>query len=192
MHQHLTPIARDLLARYLSIFPDETDQLARLAAQLNAPEDCFVRSNMVGHVTTSAAVLNSAMTHVLLIHHKFLNKWLPPGGHFELPGEFWDSAVREVSEETAVEGLVLHPWCVTHGVPIDIDTHRVPENPAKREGPHLHHDMRYLAVAPADVKLVPQLAEVHDVRWAPLQELHESNDRRLLALARKLKTLLAN
>lgn len=179
-----------LVARYLQVFPDEVASLSRLCAQLDDPTDCFVRSNMTGHVTTSAAVLSPDGQRVLLIHHRFLEKWLPPGGHFELPGDLWDSARREVEEETGVSGLVLHRWSLAHGIPFDVDTHRVPANPAKNEGPHLHHDFRFLAVATNEDELVPQLAEVHDARWAPLEELVSSNDRRLTTLARKLKTLL--
>ncbi len=189
-HFELAREARNLLHRYLTVFPEETAHLSRLSAQLELPQDCFVRSNMVGHVTTSAAVLNPRLTHILLIHHKFLNRWLPPGGHFELPGNFWDSACREVDEETAVKQLQLHAWCVTHGIPLDIDTHGVPENPKKGEGPHLHHDLRYLAVASDDEPLVPQLAEVYDVRWAPVAELYQTDDRRLMTLARKLQQVL--
>lgn len=191
MHTPLLHETRSLVDRYLRLFPAETTSLNRLCSQLDdSTQDCFVRSNMTGHVTTSAAVLSPDGRQVLLIHHKFLDKWLPPGGHFELPGNLWESAMREVEEETGVTGLVLHPWSLKHQVPFDIDTHSMPANAAKNEGPHWHHDFRYLAVAPNVEALVPQLAEVHAARWAPLEELASANDRRLTTLARKLKTLL--
>ena len=186
----LLDFTRALVARYLATFPAEQNALKRLSQQLEEPDDCFVRSNMVGHITTSAAVLSPDHRKVLLIHHKFLGKWLPPGGHYEEPGDLWDSATREVEEETGVQDLLLHPWCELHGIPFDIDTHEVPQNSAKGEGPHLHHDFRFLAVARSEEGLTPQLAEVHGVRWAPLTELTASDDRRLLTLARKLKELL--
>lgn len=190
MHSSLKNTTAGLVSRYLQVFPDETQVLARLQQQLEAPADCFVRSNMGGHVTCSAAVLSPDLSQVLLIHHKFLNKWLPPGGHYEEPGDLWDSAVREVEEETGVSGIVLHPWCLHLGVPFDIDTHAVPVNPAKSEGAHWHHDVRFLAVASSVSELVPQVAEVLGARWAPLDELKNSQDRRMLRLAHKLRTLL--
>lgn len=186
LHRH----TRELVDRYLAVFPGEAASLERLCAQLDDPQDCFVRSNMTGHVTTSAAVLSPDGRQVLLIHHRFLGKWLPPGGHYERPDGLWESARREVEEETGVVGLELHPWSLAHGVPFDIDTHNMPANAAKNEGPHMHHDFRFLAVAPRVEELVPQLAEVHGARWAPLEELAATNDRRLTTLARKLRTLL--
>jgi len=40
---------------------------------------------------------------VLLLYHRKLRKWLPPGGHIE-PNELPDeAAVREVKEETGID-----------------------------------------------------------------------------------------
>ena len=180
------------LRAYLIIFPEEAQRLSQLASQLQGPGDPFVRSNLRGHVTTSAAVLDASGKNILLIDHAFLQKWLPPGGHYEQEeGEsLWDGAQREVAEETGVTGLTLHPWCVQHGVALDIDTHSIPANPKKGEEGHFHHDFRFLAIAPAGVVLTPQLAEVHGARFAPLQELEAQGDRRLNTLARKLRELV--
>jgi 8-oxo-dGTP pyrophosphatase MutT (NUDIX family) len=180
---------RTLLQQYLSIFPAERDALRQFELQLEESGDCFHRSNMTGHVTTSAAVLSPDHSKILLIHHKFLDKWLPPGGHYEGSGDFWSSAAREVEEETGVHQLRLHSWCVQHGVPFDIDTHAVPENPAKQEGAHFHHDLRFLAIARYEDELLPQLAEVHAARWAPLNELYGMPDVRLVRLAQKLQSM---
>jgi 8-oxo-dGTP pyrophosphatase MutT (NUDIX family) len=180
-----------LVERYLETFPEERPALGQLLNQLKDPnDDCSIRSNMLGHLTASAAVLSHDQKDILLIHHIFLDLWLPPGGHFELPGDLWMSAQREVLEETGVGGLTLHPWCAQHGVPLDIDTHSIPANPKKAEGPHKHHDFRFLAIAPKDFVLSPQLEEVHGARWASLQELGTLNDRRLRTLTAKLNDVL--
>lgn len=179
----------DIVRRYLQLFPDEASRFERLREQLASGEDLFVRSNMRGHATASVVVLNEAGTHVLLIAHKFLRKWLPPGGHYEVPGSLWDSACREVEEETGVTGIELHPWCIAHNLPLDIDTHAVPENPKKAEGPHFHHDFRFLATARNVGELVAQVEEVDGVRWASLAELEAFNDRRLTQLIRKLHAI---
>lgn len=161
-----------------------------LGSQLGSGEDVFSRSNMTGHVTTSAAVLNGAGSKVLLVHHRILQKWLPPGGHYEAPGSLWVSALREVAEETGVGGVQPHPWTTLHGgLPIDVDTHPIPANPDKDEAQHFHHDFRFLAVADDGTPLVAQLAEVHAARWVPVTQLRDSPDERIRALYAKLAGL---
>lgn len=52
---------------------------------------------------------------VLLLYHRKLGKWLPPGGHVE-PGELPDdAAVREVYEETGIRVELVGE----RGIPID-------------------------------------------------------------------------
>jgi ADP-ribose pyrophosphatase YjhB (NUDIX family) len=178
--------ALNTLLGYLREYPEESSSLSAFRAQLDSGEDCFVRSNMTGHLTTSAAVLSADLKQILLIDHRVLNIWMPPGGHFELDTTFWESAAREVAEETGVSSLALHPWCATRGVPFDIDTHSVPANPAKGEGAHLHHDFRFLAIAANELELVPQLAEVRDAKWVSVDKLRGIPNRRLTTLAEKL------
>jgi 8-oxo-dGTP pyrophosphatase MutT (NUDIX family) len=180
-----------MLRRYLEQFPEEQEKFDLLQSQLQSGEDCFVRSNMLGHITTSAAVLSVDRKRILLIDHRILNLWMPPGGHYENDGAdtLWESAAREVAEETGVSTLVQEEWCLDHLAPFDIDTHRVPANPAKGEGEHQHHDFRFLAIAPEESELVPQLAEVRDAKWAPIAALRGTANRRLTTLADKLERL---
>ncbi|HEY9868720.1 MAG TPA: NUDIX domain-containing protein [Candidatus Obscuribacterales bacterium] len=63
------------------------------------------RDKIPQHFTASAVVIDN--DHVLLVHHRRIGAWLPPGGHiddFEMPHE---AAVREVFEETGVKVEVL-------------------------------------------------------------------------------------
>ena len=180
-----------LLERYLQQYPAEAAALAPLAGDLAAGTDCFNRSTVPAHVTTSAAVLSPDRRHVLLIHHKVIDAWIPPGGHYEGEGTLWESAVREVEEETGVTGIRLHRRYAGLGIPIDIDTHATPARACRGEPAHQHHDFRYLAVLDTDCELVPQAAEVHGARWARLRELANSDDRRLTTLYAKLQPLFS-
>ena len=176
----------DLVDRYLKYFPHELRRFDLLQRQLATDAAVFLRSNMTGHVTSSAAVLNPDGTEILLIHHGFLNKWLTPGGHYEEPGDLLDSALREVFEETGVANAGLHPWTLAGGIPLDIDSHGVPPRPEKGEAAHTHHDFLFLAVAPANTDLQAQLSEVYEAVWAPVSDLEKSSDRRVLLLHQKL------
>lgn len=181
---------RGVLRSYYGLFPEETARHVGLASQLSAGDDVLVRSNMTGHVTCSAIVLNRSGTKVLLIHHKVLDKWLQPGGHYEAPGSLWASALREVAEETGARDIEPHRWTKFNGgLPIDVDTHPIPANPKKNEGAHWHHDFRFLVVGNEAEPLLAQAEEVHSARWAPLSALRDSLGGRERVLCGKVERL---
>jgi len=60
------------------------------------------------HFTASGIVIE--LDHILLVHHKRIGAWVPPGGHIE-EGEYpHETCVREVLEET---GLAVEVVCET-------------------------------------------------------------------------------
>ena len=150
---------------------------------LRGPGDPFSRYGFEpGHITAGGLVLSPDGAAVLLIHHRHLGIWIEPGGHVDPDdARIVDAAVREVTEETGVEGL--EP--IADGV-FTIDAHPIP---AKRsEPPHTHFNMAYafrassLALSPAD--------EVHDATWQPLELVEElTSDRAVLRAVRKLTRL---
>lgn len=182
IHRH----AHALLQDYLRVFPSEHARFGLLQRQLAAGEDISVRSNMTGHLTSSAAVLSEDGSKVLLIDHAFLKKWLTPGGHYEGPDGLFESALREVAEETGVDDAVAHAWTTSTGIPLDIDSHDIPAQPRKNEAAHVHHDFLFLATAPERADLSAQLAEVHAAVWAPLEQLADSDDERVRRVYAKL------
>lgn len=189
--------ARQQLALYLQRFPAEAQRLSALRAQLDEdPGDPLSRANMRGHVTTSALVLDPTLQHMLMIHHRLIGRWLQPGGHYESgesgAGEagLWDSALREVAEETGLALAALQPHPVFGAaLPLDIDSHAIAANPRKGEGAHWHHDYAYLVIAPMGQALAPQLDEVAGVAWRPLAALGDSGEARFRGLAAKLAAL---
>jgi 8-oxo-dGTP pyrophosphatase MutT (NUDIX family) len=180
---------RALVRAYLAAHFDEAATLRPLIAHLDAPGDPFARANAQGHLTSSALVLSPALDEALLIHHRFLGLWLQPGGHHEAPGSLWESACREVAEETGVASIALHPHFAANGLPLDIDSHRIPDRPEKGEAAHWHHDLCFLAVARERGELSLQLEEVQGARWLPIDDLARMSNRRVARLGRKLATL---
>lgn len=59
------------------------------------------------HFTATGYTINKNRTKMLLIHHKGLNKWLPPGGHIEDDEVPHEAAIREVYEETGVMAIPI-------------------------------------------------------------------------------------
>jgi len=105
------------------------------------------------HVTASG--VTTSERGVLLLRHRNLDRWMPPGGHVD-PGELpFESAVRETLEETGI--AAAHP----DGRPVLV--HVAVFNSAAG---HTHLDLRYLLTAgPHDPAPPPD--ESPEVAWYP-------------------------
>lgn len=137
---------------------------------------------------------------VLLILHKKLKKWLPPGGHLdpnELPS---DGAKREAFEETGLEIEIIPQ----ENVWIDRWNARsferpflclLEEIPAINGMPaHQHIDFIYVA-RPVGGALRHSEHETDGIRWFSLSEIEELEDDKEMFVETKItlrKILLAN
>jgi hypothetical protein len=74
-------------------------------------------------------------------------------------------------EETGMHGLAIDPWHRASGLPIDIDSHRIPARPERDEPEHWHHDIRYVVRAERGSAIRPDLLEVHGAEWRSLEDL---------------------
>ena len=119
----------------------------------------------VNHFTATGFVFDDD-GKILMVKHKKLGVWLPPGGHIdenELP---CDAVVREVFEETGVKVQVIssgrddaNPYCRELALPLEILLEDI-----DGDGTHNHIDMIYLCRAESSV-LAPQEAEVDGIGW---------------------------
>jgi len=153
---------RDTLTAYLEQRPEDKDSLAALIEGLeDTAETIASRKEFRGHVTAGALLLRSD-GRVLLVEHKALEKWLFPGGHLEDSDEtLVQAALRELAEETGIDPGLVTP---VSPVPLHVDIHPIPANPAKDEPGHQHFDFRFLFRTEADVTGL-QAEEVLDYSW---------------------------
>ena len=110
---------------------------------------------------------------VLLLWHKKLQMWLPPGGHIE-PNELPDeAAIREVKEESGLEVVLLSRPGLPP-VPGPLQLARPEGIQLEQIGPdHQHIDLIYFA-RPADPAAVKPVAndEAERVGWYGRDQLH--------------------
>ena len=130
---------------------------------LEAHADGTERSCPGAHVTAGALILAADRTEVLLTLHAKAKRWFHMGGHLEPQDtSLADAALREATEESGVQGLVLDP------VPLHLDAHEVAfcgKHPSVR-----HLDVRFLALAPEGAAHAVSEESI-DVRWWPVDGL---------------------
>lgn len=131
---------------------------------------------MKRHFTTTVYIIEN--DKVLLIQHRKIKKWLPPGGHLEpdeIPSE---AAIREAFEETGlhIELQSQDNLCINQNNAISL--HRpylcLLENihPYDDEPAHQHIDMVYVG-KPIGGTLTRNDIETTGLRWFTLDELEQ-------------------
>lgn len=167
------------LRDYQTSFQEEKDFIDRFLSLLSeAP--CFERTHLPGHITGSAWIVDTSRTHVLLVHHAKLNKWVQPGGHADGDENILRVALKEVEEETGLkEFRIMDPK-----KPFDVDIHLIPKRPDFPE--HFHFNVRFLLETDPSA-LIHVSEESHDVKWIRLDDLERyTQERSVLRMKEKL------
>jgi len=134
---------------------------------VEAHADCFLRSQLSGHLTGSAWIVDPARTRTLLTHHRKLDKWLQLGGHADGDSDLRAVALREAREESGLTRLRL-----VADEPFDVDRHLIPER--KSVPAHFHYDLRFVIEAdPAEPLAISD--ESHDLAWVELGRVTQLN-----------------
>ena len=168
----------ELLAQYQQRHENESACIERFVTFVSSYPNCFERSLAIGHVTGSAWVVNQAGTHVLLTHHKKLNRWLQLGGHADGNPDVLDVALREAEEESGLSG-----FRVLSELPFDIDIHPIPQR--GNEAEHFHYDLRF-ALQTVDFEAYRVSDESHDLAWVNIRQLQTlSQEESMLRMAQK-------
>ncbi len=171
-HQQLHADATATLGAWDPADPGQRTLKQAFLGFLAARPDATRRSCEPGHLTASAVLLDASRRSVLLTLHPRVGRWLQLGGHCEdgdstLAG----AALREATEESGIEGLVIGKE------PIHLDVHPITCSLGRATR---HFDVRYLVIAPAGA--VAQISgESDDLRFWALDGLPADVDGSLLA-----------
>ena len=131
---------------------------------------------MQKHFTATAFIVDS-QKRTLLLWHKRLQRWMPPGGHVDPNETPQETAARECKEETGLDVEIVgdaqedlftgnrHEGQMLKK-PIAMLLENIPECPERDESAHQHMDFLFLA-RPLDEaqELVLATEEGDDMRW---------------------------
>ena len=173
----------NLLRGYTETWPEEQAMVDRYVAFVADHADCFERTQLSGHVTGSALVLDTSMQRVLLTHHRKLDRWLQPGGHADGETDVASVAMKEAEEESGLPALEF----VTADL-LDVDIHPIPER--KGEPAHFHYDCRFLIRAVGSNEFTVS-DESHDLAWVDMNNILDYTDEdSILRMIRKAQALI--
>lgn len=173
--------AETSLNNYKPIYQSERIYLEKMKNFLKENENFAYRSNLSGHFTGSAWIVNENFDKALLIHHVKLDKWMQPGGHIELgDNSFLAASLREAKEETGISDFHV----ISENI-FDIDIHLIPEKNHEKE--HFHYDVRYFLQAKNN-NITIDTAEVHNAKWIAIDDLlNENTEESIRRMAEKTK-----
>lgn len=151
----------------------EQDGLRRLYLRhLERHEDAMWRSCHPDHLTASSLIVDA--DRVLLVQHAKVGRWLQTGGHCEpTDTTLAAAALREATEESGIDGLVIDPE------PVRLSRHHVPLCGPIQPAHHL--DVQFRVRAPSAAQ--PRRGPGEDpVAWFVADDLPEPVDDELRAL----------
>ncbi len=143
---------------------------------------------MQKHFTATAFIIDSKQ-RTLLLWHKRLMRWMPPGGHVEPNETPEDAAKRECKEETNLDveiigekqedlfiGNPAEGRMLTK--PLAILLEEIPASAERGEPAHQHMDFLYIA-RPVNESQAIQISEAEssEMRWFVLSEILALDDR---------------
>lgn len=137
---------------------------------------------MMRHFTASAFVIDSRH-RTLLLWHKRLERWMPPGGHVDEHETPEEAARRECREETGLDVEIigeeqndLFAENPSEGQmlkkPVALLLENIPASESRGEPAHQHMDFVYLA-RPLDERQALSLSEEEgtELRWFTVKEI---------------------
>jgi len=131
---------------------------------------------MIRHFTATAFIVDSKK-RTLLLWHKHLNRWMPPGGHVDENETPEEAAKRECKEETNLDVEIIgeHQSDLFRGnpsegrmliKPLAMLLEEIPPRPERNEPSHQHMDFLFIA-KPINESQIAKLngEEGREMRW---------------------------
>lgn len=160
---------KELILKYNAQTSTQKSNKEQVLSQIkNSPDTILYRENMVAHITSSAIILNPAMTHTLMVHHNIYKTYCWTGGHADGNSNLLEVAIQESIQETGVS--TVYP--ITDAIlSIDLLPVKVHIKNEKEVAEHLHLSVAYGLIACENQPVIPKIDENSTVKWIPIDEL---------------------
>lgn len=161
---------RKLIEDYIPKNEQEQNDRVMMLQFIDNNDDAFERTNLVGHFTSSAIIVNPEMTKILFIHHNIYNSWGWVGGHNDGDKDFLKVSIKEAKEETGVVNIKPYNEEIIGLDSIYVYNHI---KNGKFVSDHIHMNITYLLVVSETETLTIKEDENSGVQWFDLEEALE-------------------
>lgn len=161
------------LKKYKPVNEQETYDKEAMIQFIKRNPDYLLRSNLSGHFTSSAIIVNEAIDKVLFIHHNIYNSWSWVGGHNDGDEDCLHVAVKESKEETGLKEITVLSEDIAGIDTIYVMPH-IKNN--KHISDHLHFNITYILQAKEKASLSVKPDENSGVKWFDFDEVLSNVD----------------
>lgn len=160
----------EYLKAYKPINDQEKYDKEAMITFIERNDDFLLRSNLAGHFTASAIIVNKERTKVLFAHHNIYNSWAWVGGHMDGDDDPLYVAIKEAKEETGLVNVMPVSDQIA-----GIDTVYV--MPHIKNGAHisdhLHFNITFILEADETEEVSAKEDENSGVRWFLFEEVYD-------------------
>lgn len=153
---------------------EQADLLAFSQFLDSFPQEMWaVRENAIGHLTSSAIILNKDKTKMLMGYHKIFDCWAWFGGHADGDLDLHNVCLKELEEETGI-GRDKFTQIIENGTPLtDIAVLAVNmhEKKGKVVNEHIHYNLATAFQVDENEELSFRPDEHNGIDWVEIKEL---------------------
>lgn len=140
----------------------EKQNVDKVLTFLHNNQNCYDRSNLLGHITAGGFICSKDGL-ILLNHHKIADMWFQFGGHSDSDNNSLNVAKREILEECGLKDITL----ISNKI-FDVDIQEIDYNKKKNEPKHFHYDINFLFLTNSTNCQVSN--ESLEIKWVTIDE----------------------
>lgn len=175
---------KDIINTYVATTEQEKTDQTLMKQFIERHDDALLRTNLIGHITSSVFILNETKDKVLLGYHNIYQSWGWFGGHNDGDEDCLYVALKEAREETG-----LHDFKVLCDGPIGLDVILVHNHIKKGKivPDHLHLNITYGLIAKETDDISHNENEHSGLAWFALHSfLDHVKEERMKPIYKKL------